>query len=55
MVQRPSVLMAGPEGSGQHHLAAALLHSLEGLPVHCLGLPSLLADGSARSGVSLHF
>ncbi len=26
----------------------AVLHALEGLPVHAIGLPSLLADPSAR-------
>ncbi len=30
-------------------MAAALLHALDGLPVHALGLPSLLSDPGARS------
>ncbi|KAI8471874.1 MAG: hypothetical protein J3K34DRAFT_505681 [Monoraphidium minutum] len=38
-----------PPGSGQGHVAAALLHALEGLPLHAVGLPSLLADAGARS------
>ncbi|KAK9813516.1 hypothetical protein WJX73_003943 [Symbiochloris irregularis] len=43
------VLLTGQQGAGQHYLAAAVLHALEGLPVHSLALPSLLADGSSRS------
>ena len=43
-VQRPRMLVCGPEGAGQHHLAPALLYALEGLPVHAIGLPSLLSD-----------
>lgn len=49
LVMRPRLLICGPPGSGQEHLAAALLHALEGLPVHALGLPSLLSDPGARS------
>jgi hypothetical protein len=49
LVMRPRLLICGPAGSGQEHLAAALLHALEGLPVHALGLPSLLSDPGARS------
>ena len=48
-VQRPRLLICGEEGSGQSHLGPALLYALEGLPVHALGLPSLLSDASARS------
>jgi len=47
--QRPRMLLCGREGSGQSHLAPAVLYSLEGLPVHAIGLPSLLSDASARS------
>ena len=48
-VQRPRLLICGEEGAGQSHLGPALLYALEGLPVHALGLPSLLSDASARS------
>ena len=48
-VQRPRLLICGQEGAGQSHLGPALLYALEGLPVHALGLPSLLSDASARS------
>lgn len=48
-VQRPRLLICGAEGAGQAHLGPALLYVLEGLPVHALGLPSLLSDASARS------
>jgi hypothetical protein len=48
LVQRPRLLVCGPEGAGQGHLAPALLHALEGLPIHAIGLPSLLADAGAR-------
>lgn len=47
-VQRPRLLLCGAEGAGQAHLGPALLYALEGLPVHALGLPSLLSDASAR-------
>ena len=43
-VQRPRLLLCGPEGAGQQHLGPALLYALEGLPVHAIGLPSLLSD-----------
>ena len=43
-VQRPRLLLCGPEGAGQQHLGPALLYALEGLPVHAVGLPSLLSD-----------
>jgi SpoVK/Ycf46/Vps4 family AAA+-type ATPase len=49
LARRPRLLLAGAPGAGQGALAAALLHSLEMFPVHALGLPSLLADGGARS------
>jgi len=45
---RPALLLAGRAGAGQGHLAPALLHALEALPVHAIGLPALLADASAR-------
>lgn len=39
---RPRLLLAGPLGSGQSsHLAPALLHHLDKLPVHRLDLPTL--------------
>jgi SpoVK/Ycf46/Vps4 family AAA+-type ATPase len=47
-VQRPRLLLCGPEGAGQAHLGPALLYALEGLPVHAIGLPSLLSDPGAR-------
>ena len=43
-VQRPRLLLCGPEGAGQQHVGPALLYALEGLPVHAVGLPSLLSD-----------
>ncbi|GAB4822033.1 hypothetical protein N2152v2_009079 [Parachlorella kessleri] len=48
-VQRPRLLVCGPEGAGQSHLGPAALYALEGLPVHAIGLPSLLSDAGARS------
>lgn len=48
LVQRPRLLVCGAEGSGQSHLAPGLLHALEGLPIHSVSLPSLLADAGAR-------
>lgn len=48
-VLRPRILIYGQEGSGQNHLGPALLYALEGLPVHGIGLPSLLSDAGARS------
>ena len=33
----------------QGHLGPALLHALEGLPLHTLGLPSLLSDPGSRT------
>lgn len=41
-------LVCGPEGAGQGHLAPALLAALEALPVHTIGLPSLLSDPNSR-------
>lgn len=39
---RPRLLLAGAPGSGQSsHLAPALLHHLDKLPVHRLDLPTL--------------
>eukprot|EP00884_Botryococcus_braunii_P011238 jgi/Botrbrau1/20114/Bobra.0173s0017.1 len=49
VTQQPRVLLCGEEGAGQGHLGPALLHALEGLPVHAIGLTSLLSDASARS------
>ncbi len=46
---RPRLLLCGPRGAGQGHVARAVLHALEGLPLHAIGLPSLLADAGARS------
>ena len=43
-VQRPRLLLCGPEGAGQQHVGPALLYAMEGLPVHAVGLPSLLSD-----------
>lgn len=47
-VARPRMLLVGPPGSGQQQLGAAVLAALEGLPVHCIGLTSLLANVAAR-------
>ncbi len=49
-VQRPRLLICGAEGAGQSHLGPAVLYALEGLPVHAIGLPSLLSDAGARCG-----
>lgn len=49
-VQRPRLLICGGEGAGQSHLGPAVLYALEGLPVHAIGLPSLLSDAGARWG-----
>ena len=48
------MLICGPEGAGQAHLAPALLYALEGLPVHAIGLPALLSDASARCPAAPH-
>ncbi len=52
-VQRPRLLICGAEGAGQSHLGPAVLYALEGLPVHAIGLPSLLSDAGARCGAAL--
>ncbi|GLJ11509.1 hypothetical protein SUGI_0169310 [Cryptomeria japonica] len=46
---RPRLLLCGKEGAGLDHIGPAVLHKLERFPVHCLGLPSLLSDPSART------
>lgn len=48
-VLRPRVLLCGRGGLGQEQLGPALLHFLEGCPVHSIDLPSLFADGGSRS------
>jgi hypothetical protein len=48
---RPRLLIAGPPGSGQQQLAAAVLAAVEGLPVHAVGLPQLLANAASRSAL----
>jgi hypothetical protein len=45
---RPRLLLVGEPGAGQQQLGAAVLAALEGLPVHCIGLTSLLANVAAR-------
>ena len=46
---RPRILLAGEKGQGQStHLAPALLHQLERLPVHTLDLP-VLHGNSAKT------
>lgn len=47
-VRRARVLLCGREGAGQSQLGPAVLHELEGLPSHAIGLPSLLADAGSR-------
>lgn len=47
-IARPRMLLVGPPGSGQQQLGAAVLAAVEGLPVHCIGLTSLLANVAAR-------
>ncbi|CAL0329184.1 unnamed protein product [Lupinus luteus] len=49
LVYRPRLLFCGGEGTGLDHLGPAVLHELEKFPVHSLGLPSLLADPSAKT------
>lgn len=46
--QQARVMVCGAEGAGQGHLGPALLAALEGLPVHAVGLPSLLSDANSR-------
>lgn len=48
-VLRPRLLLCGSPGLGQSQLGPALLHFLEGCPVHAIDLPSLLSDSGARS------
>jgi ATPase family AAA domain-containing protein 2 len=48
-VLRPRLLVCGRDGLGQGQIGPALLHHLEGCPVHAIDLPSLLADGGSRS------
>lgn len=48
-VLRPRLLLCGPDGFGQDQIGPALLHYLEGCPVHAIDLPSLFADGGSRS------
>ena len=44
---RPRLLLSGDEGQGQTtHLAPAVLHQLERLPVHTLDLPALFANSA---------
>ncbi|GAB0493260.1 hypothetical protein MMPV_004536 [Pyropia vietnamensis] len=47
---RPRLLVGGDVGLGQADLGPALLHVLEGCPVHSIDLTSLTSDPSARSG-----
>jgi hypothetical protein len=47
---RARMLLMGHQGTGQQQLGAAVLAALEGLPVHCIGLTSLLANAAARYG-----
>jgi hypothetical protein len=47
-VHRARLLLCGREGAGQAALGAAVLHELEGLPAHSIGLPSLVADAGSR-------
>ncbi|XP_011656547.1 ATPase family AAA domain-containing protein At1g05910 isoform X1 [Cucumis sativus] len=49
LVCRPRLLLCGGEDVGLDHLGPAILHELEKFPVHCLGLPSLLSDPSAKT------
>lgn len=46
---RPRLLLVGTPGAGQNAVAPALLHALESLPVHGIGLPSLVSDAGSRS------
>lgn len=47
---RPRLLVGGAVGLGQADLGPALLHVMEGCPVHSIDLTSLTSDPSARSG-----
>ena len=42
--QNPRLLICGESGSGQAHIAPALLHALEQFAVHAISLPALLSD-----------
>ena len=46
---RPRLLLVGTPGGGQNAVAPALLHALESLPVHGIGLPSLVSEAGSRS------
>ena len=46
---RPSILVCGKPGLGQAQIAPALLHFLEGCPVHAIDFPSLHMNNSART------
>ena len=46
---RPRLLVQGQPGCGQGHLAAALLHSMDGLQVYSIGLSNLLANMRSAS------
>eukprot|EP00168_Porphyra_purpurea_P010296 TRINITY_DN2531_c0_g1_i23.p1 TRINITY_DN2531_c0_g1~~TRINITY_DN2531_c0_g1_i23.p1 ORF type:complete len:1273 (-),score=274.31 TRINITY_DN2531_c0_g1_i23:1097-4408(-) len=46
----PRLLVCGSPGLGQAELGPALLHALEGCPVHAIDLPSLLADPGTQGG-----
>lgn len=48
-VLRPRLLLCGRSGLGQAQLGPALLHFLEGCPVHAIDMPSLHTNSSARS------
>ena len=40
--QNPRLLVCGESGSGQAHIAPALLHALEQFAVHAISLPALI-------------
>lgn len=48
-VLRPRLLVCGRPGLGQAQLGPALLHFLEGCPVHAIDMPSLHTNSSSRS------
>ena len=51
LAYRPRLLLTSSSPScGQNHLAPALLHALEVLPLHAIGLTSLLADPGTPGG-----
>lgn len=47
------VLLCGEEGSGQTHVAAAFLKLLQGVPIHAISLPQLVAGGSGDTAAGL--